>query len=313
MQYRYVKTGPFTLEKIDNSDPFELRLKFSDVDKDTGVKNIRCLKKGGRWPKEFAERLLEKATRLVGKSVYVVTSQTTKMWPTTEWLCDIEPIIETATKASFAKKVTAADGTSDLVHFLAYSGKNLIDYSLAQQKLTKESEFEDFWKNLQSNFEQSWRSPKTARKITDDIRRIRIKGAGSLSKRNGYRVTVWQATQDHGIQFFIVLDVDEKLEAPEFPSNQEIRKIRQLADSLRGSYDPAYIKKALDAAFDAGEKATPVAPPASTHPVTSRVYLRCPFEEKDECKALGGRWDPEQKKWFVPEDTDPLPFAKWRQ
>ena len=57
--------------------------------------------------KEFAERLLEKATRLVGKSVYVVTSQTTKMWPTTEWLCDIEPIIETATKASFAKKVTA--------------------------------------------------------------------------------------------------------------------------------------------------------------------------------------------------------------
>ena len=24
-----------------------------------------------------------------------------------------------------------------------------------------------------------------------------------------------------------------------------------------------------------------------------RFYLQCPYDEKDECKALGGRWDNE--------------------
>ena len=41
------------------------------------------------------------------------------------------------------------------------------------------------------------------------------------------------------------------------------------------------------------------------------IYLRCPFREKDDCKALGGRWDPDRKKWFVPEGTDLTPFKRW--
>ena len=43
------------------------------------------------------------------------------------------------------------------------------------------------------------------------------------------------------------------------------------------------------------------------------IYLRCPFREKDDCKALGGRWDPDRKKWFVPEGTDLTPFKRWRE
>jgi len=31
-----------------------------------------------------------------------------------------------------------------------------------------------------------------------------------------------------------------------------------------------------------------------------RIYLNVPYEEKDAAKKLGARWDPEQRKWYVP-------------
>lgn len=42
-----------------------------------------------------------------------------------------------------------------------------------------------------------------------------------------------------------------------------------------------------------------------------RTYLNCPFDDKDQCKALGGRWDNEAKKWYVPAGRDSAPFSKW--
>ena len=41
------------------------------------------------------------------------------------------------------------------------------------------------------------------------------------------------------------------------------------------------------------------------------TYLKVPFPEKDEAKALGARWDGACKKWFVPDGRDPEPFARW--
>ena len=37
-----------------------------------------------------------------------------------------------------------------------------------------------------------------------------------------------------------------------------------------------------------------------------RFYLKCPFDEKDECKSLGGRWDNDARKWYVPKEVQPL-------
>ena len=31
-----------------------------------------------------------------------------------------------------------------------------------------------------------------------------------------------------------------------------------------------------------------------------RIYLNVPYEEKDAAKKLGARWDPEQRKWYIP-------------
>ena len=42
-----------------------------------------------------------------------------------------------------------------------------------------------------------------------------------------------------------------------------------------------------------------------------RVYLDCPYEEKDLCKGAGGRWDPDARKWYVPQGDDPNRFKRW--
>lgn len=43
----------------------------------------------------------------------------------------------------------------------------------------------------------------------------------------------------------------------------------------------------------------------------ARVDLDVPFAEKDEAKALGARWDPQAKTWYVPEGKETAPFERW--
>jgi Domain of unknown function (DUF5710) len=41
------------------------------------------------------------------------------------------------------------------------------------------------------------------------------------------------------------------------------------------------------------------------------TLLEVPFDEKNQVKALGGRWDAKKRKWFVPEGKDITPFKRW--
>ena len=41
------------------------------------------------------------------------------------------------------------------------------------------------------------------------------------------------------------------------------------------------------------------------------IFLDTPFKDKDKVKALGARWDPALRKWYVPEGTDLQAFAAW--
>ena len=41
------------------------------------------------------------------------------------------------------------------------------------------------------------------------------------------------------------------------------------------------------------------------------LYLDVPYEEKDEAKALGARWDRDARLWYVPDGRDAGPFARW--
>jgi hypothetical protein len=49
--------------------------------------------------------------------------------------------------------------------------------------------------------------------------------------------------------------------------------------------------------------------PAST--TTSNIALKVPFNEKDQAKSLGARWNAESKQWYVPQGIDASPFEKW--
>lgn len=42
-----------------------------------------------------------------------------------------------------------------------------------------------------------------------------------------------------------------------------------------------------------------------------RVNLNVPFKEKDEAKKLGAKWDPQIKKWYIPDGLKVDKFRKW--
>ena len=46
--------------------------------------------------------------------------------------------------------------------------------------------------------------------------------------------------------------------------------------------------------------------------INSKTYLTVLYAEKDAVKALGGKWDPAKKKWYVPAKMDITPFETWQ-
>ncbi len=48
---------------------------------------------------------------------------------------------------------------------------------------------------------------------------------------------------------------------------------------------------------------------ATAVPMEFRLYLKVPFEAKDEVKSLGARFDPDQKKWYA-DTRKPLRWIK---
>lgn len=42
-----------------------------------------------------------------------------------------------------------------------------------------------------------------------------------------------------------------------------------------------------------------------------RINLVTPFAEKDAVKALGARWDPAKKLWYITDVADLAPFMRW--
>jgi len=42
----------------------------------------------------------------------------------------------------------------------------------------------------------------------------------------------------------------------------------------------------------------------------SKIYINCPYSEKDEAKQLGAKWDCTEKKWYIPSELIDQ-FEKW--
>ena len=60
-------------------------------------------------------------------------------------------------------------------------------------------------------------------------------------------------------------------------------------------------------------KSAYAAEPAQLQEAQRAVLLWVPFEQKDQAKALGARWDRQAHAWYVPPGVDAAPFAQWTQ
>jgi phage/plasmid primase-like uncharacterized protein len=47
--------------------------------------------------------------------------------------------------------------------------------------------------------------------------------------------------------------------------------------------------------------------------IKENVYLNVPYNEKDEAKSLGAKWDRQKKSWCIPKGLDSALFSKWLQ
>ena len=50
---------------------------------------------------------------------------------------------------------------------------------------------------------------------------------------------------------------------------------------------------------------------ATTGSAATETALNVPFADKDQVKALGALWHPDQKRWVVPAGLDLEPFKAW--
>ena len=45
--------------------------------------------------------------------------------------------------------------------------------------------------------------------------------------------------------------------------------------------------------------------------IEERFYINVPYAEKDKAKALGAKWDPLKKSWYIPKELNQSNFEKW--
>ena len=42
-----------------------------------------------------------------------------------------------------------------------------------------------------------------------------------------------------------------------------------------------------------------------------KYYINCSYNDKDEVKLLGARWDADKRKWYIPFGLDRSKFRTW--
>jgi hypothetical protein len=227
--YKFKVTGPFALTNIDSSDARYLRLTFSDG-------HTRKLAKGGKWPPEYAHACLAKAERLLGKSVYIKTSHTTKNWDPLEWLCDIraeevaEKSKQLALQISPDQEIAPNDSVEKFILASCTNGKTFYaNAAPIAASFKDEDEFLDFSQSFEQGFVSAW-TAKTARttKLPVGVKRVRIAGLGNLTKRNGFRVVAAEVrTEDtsEAFRFFHLLRVDDKLAREGYLTDKEVKDV----------------------------------------------------------------------------------------
>ena len=166
---------------------------------------------------------MKKSEKLINEEVYVITSRQPKSGLLKNGL--ILKQLKSQNKIRIKQNLKSADGKSNLQdHITICETFHIIDHSLLKETFSNESDYEDFYKNLEKEFISSWRSSKHSRNITSELKRIRISGQGGLSKRNGYRVVIWHVSEIiDNFNYYIAFRQDKKLEHENWPK-KDIKK-----------------------------------------------------------------------------------------
>ena len=69
-------------------------------------------------------------------------------------------------------------------------------------------------------------------------------------------------------------------------------------------------EKSVEHAMDEAPETMDMAPPP-VQAAQERTYLYIPYQDKEQAKALGARWDARQKQWYAPEGTDLAPLQRF--
>jgi|APGre2960657404_1045060.scaffolds.fasta_scaffold91944_1 ribonuclease HI len=109
----------------------------------------------------------------------------------------------------------------------------------------------------------------------------------------------------------------------------EIEWIKAHADHTWNEYADKLANNAAKKQLPPTASSTATAMPSSSHALGSsrdshshshstsqgdKLYLKCSFNEKDQVKQMGARWDPDKKSWWVKDDAggqSRKQFSKW--
>ena len=76
------------------------------------------------------------------------------------------------------------------------------------------------------------------------------------------------------------------------------RDAQTICDYVQGRYQERAVEQAAEQEVEGGA-------------AEGRTRLAVPYEEKDEAKALGARWDRQEKSWFAPAGAAMEPLKRW--
>jgi len=120
------------------------------------------------------------------------------------------------------------------------------------------------------------------------------KCAGALPYATVGAVGETTKVEARGENFFLT---DTAQNLYDFSQEEMERNQRELEQDHAGYRAPVQAQKA------------PVVP--NTYGAAQNTFLQVPYAEKDEAKALGARWNPQRKLWYVPAGGDLSKFGKW--
>jgi hypothetical protein len=137
----------------------------------------------------------------------------------------------------------------------------------------------------------------------DSRARLRVTPEQALNFPNHYCLASWIANGSRIPSF-----MGQTYPLP--PGGDEWANHHLRAQACRVAPYPEQLESTLDvragrAQSDSGDVAARGAP-------AEREYISVPFEEKDDAKRLGARWDPGAQSWYIPVGVDAEPFARWQ-